>query len=117
MPDWASVAGRGRLLLSGSVAHASLKTAVQRRERKKEELRRGGPRQKCRDILHTCSTSNGAAAVHEARSRIMWQGKEGSHTYFRLSAAWLTEPAVSGGEASLVSERLQNPSLHVNKEQ
>ena len=25
---WASVAGRGRLLLSGSVAHASLKTAV-----------------------------------------------------------------------------------------
>ena len=25
--DWASVAGRGRLLLSGSVAHASLKTA------------------------------------------------------------------------------------------
>ena len=26
--DWASVAGRGRLLLSGSVAHASLKTAV-----------------------------------------------------------------------------------------
>ena len=27
--DWASVAGRGRLLLSGSVAHASLKTAVQ----------------------------------------------------------------------------------------
>ena len=28
--DWASVAVRGRLLLSGSVAHASLKTAVQR---------------------------------------------------------------------------------------
>ena len=27
--DWASVAGWGRLLLSGSVAHASLKTAVQ----------------------------------------------------------------------------------------
>ena len=27
--DWASVAGRGLLLLSGSVAHASLKTAVQ----------------------------------------------------------------------------------------
>ena len=27
--DWACVAGRGRLLLSGSVAHASLKTAVQ----------------------------------------------------------------------------------------
>ena len=27
--DWASVAGRGRLLLSGSVAHASLKTALQ----------------------------------------------------------------------------------------
>ena len=27
--DWASVVGRGRLLLSGSVAHASLKTAVQ----------------------------------------------------------------------------------------
>ena len=26
--DWASVAGRGRLLLSGNVAHASLKTAV-----------------------------------------------------------------------------------------
>ena len=26
---WASVAGRGRLLLLGSVAHASLKTAVQ----------------------------------------------------------------------------------------
>ena len=26
--DWASVADRGRLLLSGSVAHASLKTAV-----------------------------------------------------------------------------------------
>ena len=26
--DWASVAGRGRLLLSGSVAYASLKTAV-----------------------------------------------------------------------------------------
>ena len=26
--DWASVAGRGRLLLPGSVAHASLKTAV-----------------------------------------------------------------------------------------
>jgi len=26
--DWASVAGWGRLLLSGSVAHASLKTAV-----------------------------------------------------------------------------------------
>ena len=26
--DWASVAGRGRLLLSGSVAHASLKTAL-----------------------------------------------------------------------------------------
>ena len=26
--DWASVAGRGRLLLSGSDAHASLKTAV-----------------------------------------------------------------------------------------
>ena len=26
--DWASVAARGRLLLSGSVAHASLKTAV-----------------------------------------------------------------------------------------
>ena len=26
--DWASVARRGRLLLSGSVAHASLKTAV-----------------------------------------------------------------------------------------
>ena len=26
--DWASVAGRGRLLLSGSVAHASLKSAV-----------------------------------------------------------------------------------------
>ena len=26
--DWASVACRGRLLLSGSVAHASLKTAV-----------------------------------------------------------------------------------------
>ena len=26
--DWASVAGRGRLLFSGSVAHASLKTAV-----------------------------------------------------------------------------------------
>ena len=25
---WASVAGRGRLLLSGSIAHASLKTAV-----------------------------------------------------------------------------------------
>ena len=28
MRDWASVAARGRLLLSGSVAHASLKTAV-----------------------------------------------------------------------------------------
>ena len=28
MRDWASVAGRGRLLLSGSIAHASLKTAV-----------------------------------------------------------------------------------------
>ena len=27
---WASVAGRGRLLLSGSVAHASLETAVSR---------------------------------------------------------------------------------------
>ena len=27
--DWASVAGRGWLLLSGSVAHASLNTAVQ----------------------------------------------------------------------------------------
>ena len=27
--DWASVAGRGRLLLSGSVAHASLETAVE----------------------------------------------------------------------------------------
>ena len=27
--DWASVAGRGRLLLSGSIAHASLETAVQ----------------------------------------------------------------------------------------
>ena len=26
--DWAGVAGRGRLLLSGSVAHASLETAV-----------------------------------------------------------------------------------------
>ena len=26
--DWASVAVRGRLLLSGSVAHASLETAV-----------------------------------------------------------------------------------------
>ena len=26
--DWASVAGKGRLLLSGSVAHASLETAV-----------------------------------------------------------------------------------------
>ena len=26
--DWASVAGRGRLLLSGSIAHASLETAV-----------------------------------------------------------------------------------------
>ena len=26
--DWASEAGRGRLLLSGSIAHASLKTAV-----------------------------------------------------------------------------------------
>ena len=26
--DWASVAGRGRLLLSGSIAHASVKTAV-----------------------------------------------------------------------------------------
>ena len=26
--DWASVAGRGRLLLSGSIAHASLKIAV-----------------------------------------------------------------------------------------
>ena len=26
--DWARVAGRGRLLLSGSFAHASLKTAV-----------------------------------------------------------------------------------------
>ena len=26
--DWASMAGRGRLLLSGSVAHPSLKTAV-----------------------------------------------------------------------------------------
>ena len=26
--DWASLAGRGRQLLSGSVAHASLKTAV-----------------------------------------------------------------------------------------
>ena len=26
--DWASVAGRGWLLLSGSTAHASLKTAV-----------------------------------------------------------------------------------------
>ena len=26
--DWASVASRGRLLLSGSIAHASLKTAV-----------------------------------------------------------------------------------------
>ena len=26
--DWASVVGRGRLLLSGSVAHASLKNAV-----------------------------------------------------------------------------------------
>ena len=26
--DWASVAGRGRLLLSGGVAHASLETAV-----------------------------------------------------------------------------------------
>ena len=26
--DWDSVAGRGRLLLSGSIAHASLKTAV-----------------------------------------------------------------------------------------
>ena len=26
--DWASVAARGRLLLSGNVAHASLKTAV-----------------------------------------------------------------------------------------
>ena len=25
--DWASVAGRGRLLLSGSIAHASLETA------------------------------------------------------------------------------------------
>ena len=26
--DWASAAGRGRLLLSGSIAHASLKIAV-----------------------------------------------------------------------------------------
>ena len=30
--DWASAAGRGRLLLSGSVAHASLKTAVHTRK-------------------------------------------------------------------------------------
>ena len=30
--DWASMAGKGRLLLSGSVAHASLKTAVQRNQ-------------------------------------------------------------------------------------
>ena len=29
--DWASVAGKGWLLLSGSVAHASLKTPVQGR--------------------------------------------------------------------------------------
>ena len=29
LSDWARVAGRGRLLLLGSVAHASLKTAVQ----------------------------------------------------------------------------------------
>ena len=28
MRDWASVAARGQLLLSGSVAHASLETAV-----------------------------------------------------------------------------------------
>ena len=28
MRDWASVAGRGLLLLTGSIAHASLKTAV-----------------------------------------------------------------------------------------
>ena len=27
--DWANVAGRGRLLLSGSVAHVSLETAVE----------------------------------------------------------------------------------------
>ena len=31
--DWASVADRGRLLLSGSVAHASLKTAVDDKSR------------------------------------------------------------------------------------
>ena len=30
--DWASVAGKGRLLLSGSVAHASLETSVLRRQ-------------------------------------------------------------------------------------
>ena len=37
--DWASVAGRGRMLLSGSVAHVSLKTTVLCRMR--EGLREG----------------------------------------------------------------------------
>ena len=49
--DWASVAGRGRLLLSGSVAHASLETAVMylvERGNTMLQMTRSGWR------LHTC---------------------------------------------------------------
>ena len=44
--DWASVTGRGQLLLSGSVAHASLKTAV---DDKSTEYR---PRGKFENVLN-----------------------------------------------------------------
>ena len=47
MRDWASVASRGRLLLTGSVAHASLKTAVVfrkwKKSRREREVSRGHP--------------------------------------------------------------------------
>ena len=36
--DWASVAGRGRLLLSGSLTHASLKTAVLNHTKKMRKM-------------------------------------------------------------------------------
>ena len=61
MRDWASVAVRGRLLLSGSIAHASLKTAVPR-QRQAEKCRNLGTWEElCRRALYLLITLTGDA--------------------------------------------------------
>ena len=87
---------------------------AERSERKKEELRRGGPRQECRDILYTHAPPLMARRRYMKREAVLCgRGRKGA---IHISGS-VRRGSPSGGEgkASLPSGGLQNPSLHVNK--